>query len=61
MACPFCGSLNVHRFPNGKIFKCREKQCRQKFSVTAGTKTAALTLPNYRFWKTGNAILIFLP
>ncbi|UEG49732.1 IS1595 family transposase [Ferruginibacter lapsinanis] len=36
-ACPFCGSINVHRFPNSKIFKCREKQCRQKFSVTVGT------------------------
>jgi transposase-like protein len=36
-ACPFCGSLNVHRFPNGKIFKCREKECRSKFSVTVGT------------------------
>ena len=36
-ACPFCGSLNVCRFPNGKIFKCREKQCRSKFSVTVGT------------------------
>jgi len=36
-ACPFCGSINVHRFPNGKIFKCREKQCRNKFSVTVGT------------------------
>jgi transposase-like protein len=36
-ACPFCGSINVHRFPNGKIFKCREKQCRQKFSVLVGT------------------------
>lgn len=36
-ACPFCGSTNVHRFPNGKIFKCREKQCRSKFSVTVGT------------------------
>lgn len=35
--CPFCGSLNVHRFPNGKIFKCREKGCRSKFSVTVGT------------------------
>lgn len=35
--CPFCGSINVHRFPNGKIFKCREKQCRQKFSATVGT------------------------
>jgi transposase-like protein len=36
-ACPFCGSINVHRFPKGKIFKCREKACRQKFSVTVGT------------------------
>ncbi|MBS1916870.1 MAG: IS1595 family transposase [Bacteroidetes bacterium] len=36
-ACPFCGSLNVCRFKNGKIFKCREKGCRAKFSVTVGT------------------------
>lgn len=36
-ACPFCGSLNVCRFTNGRIFKCREKQCRSKFSVTVGT------------------------
>ncbi|MDB5278833.1 MAG: family transposase [Ferruginibacter sp.] len=36
-ACPFCGSLNVCRFSNGRIFKCREKQCRSKFSVTVGT------------------------
>jgi transposase-like protein len=36
-ACPFCGSINVHRFPNGKIFKCREKGCRSKFSVTVGS------------------------
>lgn len=35
--CPFCGSVNVHRFPNGRIFKCREKECRSKFSVTVGT------------------------
>lgn len=36
-ACPFCGSINVCRFKNGKIFKCREKECRQKFSVLVGT------------------------
>lgn len=36
-ACPFCGSTNVCRFSNGKIFKCREKQCRQKFSVLVGS------------------------
>lgn len=44
-ACPFCGSLNVHRFPNGKIFKCREKECRQKFSVTVGTIYENTKLP----------------
>lgn len=36
-ACPFCGSLNVCRFSNGKVFKCREKECRKKFSVLVGT------------------------
>lgn len=36
-ACPFCGSINVHRFPNGKTFNCREKECRKNFSVTVGT------------------------
>jgi len=37
-ACPFCGSLNVGRFAtNNRIFKCREKVCRKKFSVTVGT------------------------
>ncbi len=37
-ACPCCGSVNVKRFAtNNKIFKCKEKECRQKFSVTVGT------------------------
>jgi transposase-like protein len=37
-ACPFCASTNVHRFAtNNRIFKCREKVCRKKFSVTVGT------------------------
>lgn len=36
--CPHCGSTNAHRFAtNNRIFKCREKECRQKFSVTVGT------------------------
>jgi len=36
--CPHCGSINVCRFAtNNKIFKCREKECRSKFSVTVGT------------------------
>jgi len=37
-ACPHCGSTNVRRFETDKrIFKCREKECRNKFSVTVGT------------------------
>jgi transposase-like protein len=37
-ACPHCGSLNVCRFAtDNRIFKCREKECRKKFSVTVGT------------------------
>jgi transposase-like protein len=37
-ACPCCGSTNVKRFAtNNRIFKCREKECRNKFSVTVGT------------------------
>ncbi|MBX7052658.1 MAG: IS1595 family transposase [Flavobacteriales bacterium] len=37
-ACPFCGSTNVCRFKNdSRKFKCREKECRKKFSVTVGT------------------------
>lgn len=37
-ACPCCGSTNVARFAtNNRIFKCREKECRKKFSVTVGT------------------------
>src|SRR5690349_2554192 len=44
-ACPFCGSINVHRFPNGKLFKCREKGCRNKFTVTVGTIYEDTKLP----------------
>lgn len=37
-ACPFCGSLNVHRYTTDKRkFNCREKECKRIFSVTVGT------------------------
>jgi transposase-like protein len=37
-ACPCCASTNVKRFAtNNRIFKCKEKECRKKFSVTVGT------------------------
>jgi transposase-like protein len=42
-ACPFCGSINAHRLPNGKRFNCRD--CKTKFSVTVGTIYEGSNLP----------------
>ena len=45
-ACVHCGSTNVCRFANNSgLFKCREKQCRKKFSVTVGTVYQDRKLP----------------
>jgi hypothetical protein len=57
-ACPFCGSLNVCRFKNGKIFKCREKGCRQKFSVLVGTVYQNTKIPLTK-WFLATYILTF--
>jgi transposase-like protein len=35
IACPFCGVIDPYRTNRG--FKCRDKQCHKKFSVTVGT------------------------
>lgn len=43
--CPFCGSVNVCRFSDGKRFKCREKECRKKFTVTLGTMYENTKIP----------------
>ena len=44
--CPFCYSINVARFTtDNRIFKCREKECRAKFSVTVGTIYENTKLP----------------
>ncbi len=43
--CPFCASINVCRFSTGKMFKCREKECRQKFTVTVGTIYESSKIP----------------
>lgn len=34
-ACPFCGVINPYRTNRG--FKCRDKECHKKFTVTVGT------------------------
>jgi hypothetical protein len=33
--CPFCGILDPYRTDRG--FKCREKACHMKFSITVGS------------------------
>lgn len=35
--CPFCQSQKIYRFTDGKRFKCAEKTCNKKFTVTVGT------------------------
>lgn len=56
-ACPCCGSTNVKRFEtNKRIFKCREKECRKKFSVTVGTIYENTKIP-LRTWFLATYIL----
>lgn len=46
-ACPFCGVVDPYRTNRG--FKCREKTCHKKFSVTVGTVYENSKIP-LRIW-----------
>lgn len=46
-ACVFCGTVNPYRTNRG--FKCREKTCQKKFSVTVGTVAENSKIP-LRTW-----------
>lgn len=46
-ACPFCGVINPYRTNRG--FKCREKTCHKKFSVTVGLVYENSKIP-LRIW-----------
>lgn len=35
--CPFCQNTKIYSIENGKRFKCADKTCNKKFSVTVGT------------------------
>jgi len=35
--CPYCGCDKSYRIENGKRFKCANKECHKKYSVTVGT------------------------
>lgn len=46
-ACPFCGVVNPYRTNRG--FKCRDKECHKKFTVTVGTVAENSKIP-LRIW-----------
>lgn len=46
-ACPFCGVVNPYRTNRG--FKCRDKECHKKFTVTVGTVYENTKIP-LRIW-----------
>ncbi len=46
-ACPFCGVINPYRTNRG--FKCRDKQCHKKFTITVGTVYENSKIP-LRIW-----------
>jgi len=47
--CPFCGVVGAYVIENGKRFKCKDKACHKKFSVTVGTIFENTKLP-LRVW-----------
>ena len=50
-ACPYCGSVNVLGGAKHKTmpYRCREKECRKRFSVRTGTVMEASNIP-YQKW-----------
>lgn len=47
--CPFCGVVGAYSIEVGKRFKCKDKACGKKFSVTVGTIFENTKLP-LRTW-----------
>jgi len=43
--CPYCGSGKWYSIENGKRFKCGNKECYKKYSVTVGTVFHATNIP----------------
>ena len=50
-ACPYCGSVNVLSGAKHKTmpYRCREKECRKRFSVRTGSVMEASNIP-YQKW-----------
>ena len=53
--CPHCGSFNVQSGATTQPYRCREKECRKRFSVKTGTVMQSSNL-DYQTW----AIALYL-
>ena len=43
--CPYCGCNRSYRIEDGKRFKCANKECHKKYSVTVGTVAQDTNIP----------------
>ena len=52
VVCPYCNCERAYVLEGGKRYKCKDKTCLKKFSVTVGTVMEASTIPLIK-WLTG--------
>ncbi len=43
--CPHCGCQGGYKLANGKTYKCKQKECAKKYTVTVGTVFEASNIP----------------
>ncbi len=43
--CPHCGHDQIYRIRNGKLFRCKDKECAKQFTVKVGTVMEDSPLP----------------
>jgi transposase-like protein len=48
--CPYCGYGKCYDIENGKRYKCSNKECYKKFSVTVGTIFEASNVPLFKWF-----------
>lgn len=49
--CPFCGKIDKHYKLNSELWKCRNKTCYKKFTLTSGTYIADTKLEYSQWWR----------
>lgn len=49
--CPFCGTVDSHYQLNSECYKCRNRKCYKKFSITSGTYLNDTKLEYSQWWR----------